>query len=317
MPTRRPAASLAAHGLDAVIDFGIAERVKLAQVPQVIERALLQEWADYQLRTDPALAPLRAVGRDALVSGYQQLDGALTAAAAEDIINACNARRPRSDTGESAVIHRAAATNKHMPVRELLEQSRHLTQVIKPCFLMSPLAVSQYLPAGMRFDAVIFDEASQISPADAINCIYRGGALILAGDPKQLPPAGVGGAARGGQRRGGRGAARGTRRHPCDRMAETAIAPAPRGRGPTAAARPDRDADSAARGRNCPAVNSVALPSRLVAGIPSLAFATPVTWEEAMSPVVLPSAATDRHVAGQLPLAAACAGIAGHYLHGQ
>lgn len=182
-------ASLAAHGLDAVIDFGIAERVKPAQVPQVIERALLLEWADYQLRTDPALAPLRAVGRDALVSGYQQLDGALTAAAAEEIINACKARRPRSDTGESAVIRRAAATRKHMPVRELLEQSRHLTQVIKPCFLMSPLAVSQYLPAGMRFDAVIFDEASQISPADAINCIYRGSALILAGDPKQLPPA--------------------------------------------------------------------------------------------------------------------------------
>jgi Protein of unknown function (DUF4011)/AAA domain len=182
-------ASLAAHALNAAIDFCIAERVKPAQVPQVIERALLQEWADYQLRIDPALAPLEAMGRNALVSGYQQLDRALTAAAAEDTINACNARRPRGDSGESAVIHRAAATQQHMPVRELLAQSRRLTQAIKPCFLMSPLAVSRHLPTGMHFDVVIFDEASQIGPADAINCIYRGGALILAGDPKQLPPA--------------------------------------------------------------------------------------------------------------------------------
>ena len=40
----------------------------------------------------------------------------------------------------------------------------------------------------MRFDVVIFDEASQVSPGDAINCVYRGSALILAGDQKQLPP---------------------------------------------------------------------------------------------------------------------------------
>ena len=54
--------------------------------------------------------------------------------------------------------------------------------------MMSPLSVSQYLPADLRFDIVIFDEASQVSPADAISCIYRGSALILAGDQKQLPP---------------------------------------------------------------------------------------------------------------------------------
>ena len=182
-------ASLAAHGMDAAVDFCIDERTEPTQVPQVIERALLQEWADYQLRADPALAPLQAVGRDALVDGYQQLDRALTTAGVEDIIRGCNTRRPRSDTGEAAIISaEAGKKEKHMPVRELLEQARHITQAIKPCFLMPPLAVSQYLPADMHFDVVIFDEASQISPADAINCIYRGGALILAGDRKQLPP---------------------------------------------------------------------------------------------------------------------------------
>ncbi len=189
-------AELAAHGLGAAIDFCIAERVEPVQVPRVIERALLQEWSDYQLRTDPALAPLRAVGRDALVDEYQQLDRALATAAAEDIIRACHGRRPRADTGESAVVRlEAAKRSGHMPVRELLDQARRLTQAIKPCVLASPLAVSQYLPADLNFDVVVFDEAGRISPAGAINCIYRGSSLILAGDQKQLPPARLDGSA--------------------------------------------------------------------------------------------------------------------------
>jgi hypothetical protein len=185
-------ASLAGHGMAAAVDFCIAERIEPAQVPQVIERALLEEWADYQLRGDPALAPLRAAGPDALVDTYQQLDRALTAAAAENVIGACNRRRPGNDTSESAIIRMEAAKKAgHMPVRELLDQARHLTQAVKPCILTTPLAVSQYLPAGLNFDVVIFDEASRISPADAINGIYRANSVILAGDLRQLPPAGA------------------------------------------------------------------------------------------------------------------------------
>jgi hypothetical protein len=184
-------ASLAAYGLDTAIDFCIAEQVEPAQVPRVIERAVLQEWAEHHLRTDPALATVRAADREALVREYQELDGALLAAAAGDIIRACNARRPRDDSGEAAVIREEADKKRgHLPVRVLIERARHVCQAIKPCFLASPLTVSQHLPPGLHFDVVIVDEASQVSPADAINCIYRGRALILAGDQRQLPPAG-------------------------------------------------------------------------------------------------------------------------------
>src|SRR5215831_14291572 len=150
-------ASLAAHGMGAAIDFCIAERIEAAQVPQVIERALLQEWSDHQLRTDPALAPLRAAGHDALADRYQELERELATAAAAAIIRACNARRPPGDTGESAVIRlEAAKESGHMPVRELLDQARHLTQAVKPCVLATPLTVSQHLPPGLNFDVVIF-----------------------------------------------------------------------------------------------------------------------------------------------------------------
>jgi len=40
-------AALAAHGLDVAVDFCISERVPAGQVPRVIERTLLQEWAEH------------------------------------------------------------------------------------------------------------------------------------------------------------------------------------------------------------------------------------------------------------------------------
>ncbi|HEY5230334.1 MAG TPA: hypothetical protein VIJ11_05535, partial [Galbitalea sp.] len=186
---RRARAMLEEYGLREAIDFCIAERIHADEVPRVVERALLQEWTDHQLSTDPALSTVRGEDRDQLVAEYRALDRQLIASATGDIVRACNARRPRNDVGQAAVIRREAGKKRrHMPVKILMERAGHVVQAIKPCFMMSPLAVSQYLPPAMQFDVVIFDEASQVSPGDAINCIYRGTALITAGDQKQLPP---------------------------------------------------------------------------------------------------------------------------------
>ncbi len=54
---------------------------------------------------------------------------------------------------------------------------------------MSPISVSQFLDSEMmKFDLVLFDEASQIVPEDAIGSFYRGKCIVVAGDNKQLPP---------------------------------------------------------------------------------------------------------------------------------
>ena len=78
---------------------------------------------------------------------------------------------------------------RHIPVRQLLNRIPTLLPRLKPCVLMSPLSVAQYLePSHQRFDVVIFDEASQIPVWDAVGAIARGTQLIVVGDPKQLPP---------------------------------------------------------------------------------------------------------------------------------
>ena len=78
---------------------------------------------------------------------------------------------------------------KHMPLRKLFKRIPNLLMRLKPCLMMSPLSVSYFLEAeSYNFDIVIFDEASQILPEDAIGAILRGKQVIIAGDIKQMPP---------------------------------------------------------------------------------------------------------------------------------
>jgi very-short-patch-repair endonuclease len=82
-----------------------------------------------------------------------------------------------------------AKKRRHMPTRRLIESMPTLLPRLKPCFLMSPLSVAQFLDASLPpFDLVVFDEASQIPVWDAIGAIARGSAVIVVGDSKQLPP---------------------------------------------------------------------------------------------------------------------------------
>ena len=91
---------------------------------------------------------------------------------------------------ETAVLQREISKKRmHMPLRKLLAATPHISPMLKPCFLMSPLSVAQYLaPETQPFDVVIFDEASQIPVWDAIGVIGRGSSVIICGDPHQMPP---------------------------------------------------------------------------------------------------------------------------------
>lgn len=76
-----------------------------------------------------------------------------------------------------------------VPVRQILRRAGRAIQELKPCFMMGPQAVAQFLaPGHLHFDIVVMDEASQLRPEEAIGAIARGSQLVVVGDPKQLPP---------------------------------------------------------------------------------------------------------------------------------
>ena len=78
---------------------------------------------------------------------------------------------------------------RHVPVRQLVRRAAQSLVSLKPCFMMGPHSVAQYLaPGQLEFDIVVMDEASQIKPEDALGSIARSKQLVVVGDPKQLPP---------------------------------------------------------------------------------------------------------------------------------
>lgn len=93
------------------------------------------------------------------------------------------------NSGFATLKHELQKSRRHKPVRQLAIEMGDAMNRLAPCMLMSPLSIAQFLPADQPpFDLVIFDEASQIAPWDAIGSIARGKQVVIAGDPRQMPP---------------------------------------------------------------------------------------------------------------------------------
>lgn len=99
-------------------------------------------------------------------------------------------RMKKSRWTEGALIRNEIKKDRrHVAIRDLMKRAGRSVQKIKPCFLMSPLTVAQYLePGKIKFDIVIIDEASQMRPEVALGAIARARQAVIVGDPKQLPP---------------------------------------------------------------------------------------------------------------------------------
>lgn len=78
---------------------------------------------------------------------------------------------------------------RHIPLRQLMTRAGNAIQALKPCFMMGPLSVAQYLSPGIiAFDLLIVDEASQLRPQDALGAVARASQVVIVGDQMQLPP---------------------------------------------------------------------------------------------------------------------------------
>lgn len=179
-------------GWDEFVERTIDRATARGDLAPAARRAWLEAWFASLVSKQ---APLKAFSRpehERVVDLFRQTDSRQVELGRERVLRANVDRKPAPATvqgGEQAVVRREAIKRRrHMPVRTLLSTIPTLLPKIKPCLMMSPLSVSHFLSADAKFDLVVFDEASQVPPEDAVNCIYRGRQLIVAGDPKQLPP---------------------------------------------------------------------------------------------------------------------------------
>lgn len=75
-------------------------------------------------------------------------------------------------------------------LREFMELGAKLGLMkLRPVWLMNPDVASRVLPLqSAMFDAVVYDEASQMRVEHALPSLYRGSLSIISGDEKQMPP---------------------------------------------------------------------------------------------------------------------------------
>lgn len=157
------------------------------------EYVWLYSTLEHILASDPGLASFNGRTHEQIVAEFNRLDRERVRLAAvrvrrlhaERAIEAMNRHFDQANLVRSEM----SKKSRHMPVRELLARAPDVLTRIAPCWVASPLSVSQLLDGDRRhFDIVVFDEASQILQEEAIPALYRAEQVVVAGDRHQLPP---------------------------------------------------------------------------------------------------------------------------------
>ncbi len=182
-------------GLGAVVNCYERADCTIDEIDEVFWRSFGRPWFTRIADQVDAIRTFNAQTHIDAATHFRQLDTdhiAMSRAlvAAKLGASAPSAPKEASDKSEIGILRRELnKKRRHLPTRRLIERMPTLLPRLKPCFLMSPLSVAQFLDTKLPpFDLVVFDEASQIPVWDAIGAIARGTEVIVVGDSKQLPP---------------------------------------------------------------------------------------------------------------------------------
>ena len=187
--------ALSGRGLDRFLAAVSDRALETEHVVRGFDYAWYASIHDWIAPEDPEIGAFDGKVHLKTVAAYREADHAHIETTATRVKRAVaeRATRARDEHMDEATLVQQQAARKigHKPVREMFERAPNVIGALKPCWVMSPLVVSQLLPAAAGdppFDVVIFDEASQITQPDAIPAIVRGRRIVVAGDELQLPP---------------------------------------------------------------------------------------------------------------------------------
>ncbi len=181
-------------GLGDFINKVLSLSFPSTRIVSAFKNQFLRSWLDAAFSERAALRKFRGEDHEKLIEKFCELDNRQIELAKLRIQHKLSGKIdgeyvPASGSELDTILREARKTRAHIPIRKLFERAPNIISSLKPCLMMSPLTVAQFLNPGlMKFDLVIFDEASQIPPEDAIGPILRGTQIVIAGDSKQLPP---------------------------------------------------------------------------------------------------------------------------------
>ncbi len=186
------------NGLSQIVTFYEKSDKHLSEreLQDAFERGLYHSWLQYFIPREPTLCNFTREMFEGMIEKFRTLDEQYVDLTKKVIYARLAANIPHGDgqnaapSSERGVLHRELQKQRRiMPLRTLFQKTPTLFPRLKPCLLMSPLSVAQYLdPSNSQFDLVIFDEASQVPTCEAVGAIARGKEAIIVGDQMQLPP---------------------------------------------------------------------------------------------------------------------------------
>ncbi len=144
------------------------------------------------MQARPSLRAFERAGHEAMIDEFCDLDDFKLRYNRAQVRLAHHRRLPTFETavGNLQLLKvQCELQRRHKPIRWIMARAGEAIQRIKPVFMMSPLSVAIHLPPELPpFDMVIFDEASQVKPEDALCAIVRANQTIVVGDTRQMPP---------------------------------------------------------------------------------------------------------------------------------
>ena len=158
-----------------------------------LEHAWYSSALQQSMERELSLAAFQGRSHDKVVTEFRELDQLRIQIAADRVRREHAARAIETMNqfpGEDMTVKSECQRKRsRMTVRKLLLEAPHVTTALRPCWMASPLSVSHLLPVSRDlFDIVLFDEASQVLPQDAVPALLRAGHAVVAGDRHQLPP---------------------------------------------------------------------------------------------------------------------------------
>jgi len=180
------------NGIDQIIQEAARRQLKSEKTVELARYIWYMSLFDQICLDDQSIRNFRGPVFNQTVNQYKQLDREHIKSGRDRVLRqvaewSVEVRNEYAD--ECLVVQKQAnRKRKHLTVRQLLDKAPNVLSTLKPCWAMSPLLVAETLPQKQLFDVVIFDEASQVTAADAIGPIMRAKNVVVTGDTKQLPP---------------------------------------------------------------------------------------------------------------------------------
>jgi hypothetical protein len=155
------------------------------RLADVFTKSVLESWLDRLFKDDPILAEFQRQDHERNVAEHRDASERLHGHNAQRLASILSSRRQQAS--DPAL---AALREKRLNGEQMLNELHDRLQRIKPCFIMSPCSVGQFLSSSeMAFDLAVFDDASEIRLEDALGTIFRSRQVVVAGNSAQPPPA--------------------------------------------------------------------------------------------------------------------------------